>query len=79
MRRMGQPPVDWAIVAKLPCHRCYGLGWRPNLAEAAPFVWMLPLSAQHIRGLAVDVNTLFRMGWHTTDSADQPPQSTLLE
>ena len=47
------PNLFWIVAKLLPCHRCYGLGWRPDLAEGAPFVWMLPLSAQHIRGLAV--------------------------
>src|ERR1700737_4513929 len=35
-----------------PSHRCGSLGCQLNLVGVAPFLPMLPLSAQHIRGLA---------------------------
>src|SRR5208282_2049712 len=40
-------------VAKLPSHHCWSLSCQLNLGGVAPFVPMLPLSAQHIRGLVV--------------------------
>ena len=45
IQRSGRP------VAMLPFHHRYGTDWPPDPGEDAPFVLMLPLSAQHIRGL----------------------------